>query len=345
MTFSWTSTPDLHMLDLMEAFYHEQKMVHIQQYPQWNVLEDPNRKYRYCIAFEEEKIVGYVVITDNAVESRIFFGPLAVDNEVRAMIINAVVSYYKSKPLSLSLSILLGMENSSDSAVLLYSIYKKNKFHLAFDPRNKSTLMIRLDKNDEELLRSFSKHHIYLVKRAIKDKLVTRVLTEQEEIHSFAEGCCTMYASRGIRKDAARESRGFKQIQDWFGKKKQGFYLGVFDESGQMLGGTLVVLQNKRAEYYMGYVLPEKRKFPVNYLALYVSMKIARDAGMEYFDMGGYNHMVSEKDQVFQIGIFKKGFGGDDFTYPMVMYFDLKPMGTRLVNMIRKTKKILRPGN
>lgn len=321
----WTYEPGeiKHIFDSAE-------FVNIEQYPGWNNIEKTGIKTNYCISDK-----GYAAVQEYRIEARVVFGPVAKSSDDKIELISEIIRYYKSRNF-LSLQVLLGMEVGSESTQLQYNLFKKHKYKTYTDKFNKGTLILDLKK---DLLKGFSENHRRSIKKAIKHNFVCRVLG-RDDILDFSRGYYEMYKKRGLSTDLNQCINSFSSMFEWICLK--GFFLGVFDNR-KMVGGVLIIFRGKIAEYYRGFSLPDERKLPINHIAFFEAMNICEDNGIDYFDFGGYNLLVKNNDQVFQINKFKKGFGGRYFGYPPVMYFDLKPYGTSIVKLVKRVRLLFRP--
>jgi hypothetical protein len=337
--FEWTDKLTEAQIELLRQFYSSLPLVHIEQYPGWNDIGGNGAPVRYCIATENDKLKGYVAVNEfKKIEARIIFGPLATNADDSIGIILEVIRHYKAKGY-LSLQVLLGMTVGTEATYLQYSLFKKHKFKCYFDKFNKGTLLLKLsDKSEEELLKYFSENHRRAIKKAITNNLTCQILQTTEEITEFANGFHQMYNRREIESSLAKSIKNFFSIYEWLQIEKMGFFMGVFEQQ-KMIGGVLIIFRGERAEYYCGFSLPDERKLPINHITFYEAMKSVKQRGISYFDFGGYNVFVNESDQVFHINKFKKGFHGEYFFYPPVMYFDLKPLGSRINRFLKKAKQ------
>lgn len=340
--FEWFNTLTESLVESLKKFYYSFPLVHIEQYPGWDIIEGNGEVVRYCIATEDRQLKGYVMVREHKkIEARIIHGPLCKNADEAIEIILEVIRYYKTKNY-LSLQVLLGIGAGMEATYLQYSLFKKNRFSWHFDKFNKGTLLLKLSgKSNEALFKSFSESHRQSIKKSVANNLVCKVLQSSGEIDAFADGYYQMLGRRRMRSSAEKCKRTIAAIYDWLQTGKIGFFMGVF-EKAQMIGGVLILYRGEMAECYYFFSLPDKRKQPINHLTFYEAIKRVKQEGIPYFDFGGYFIFVKENDQVFHINQFKKGFHGEYFFYPPIMYFDLKPLGTSIIRFLKKVKEKIR---
>lgn len=339
MQFEWTTKLSEIQLRELKDLYSSLPLVHIEQFPQWNSISKENIPLNYCIAKEANVLQGYAMVYEfQKIEARVLFGPIALSGEKCVEIILEITRYYKAKNF-LSLQVLLGMGVGVNATHLQYSLYKKHKFKLFINKFNKATLILRLDdKTNEQLLKHFSENHRRAIKKAEKNNLACKKISTIPEIVQFAEGYTEMFFRRGMKLPIEQNIKSFVSIFEWLKIERKGFFMGVFEKEN-MIGGILILFRGDRAEYYRGFTLPDERKIPIGHLSFYEAMKLIKEEEIPYFDFGGYNMLVGENDQVYQINKFKKGFHGEEFFYPPILYFDLKPFGTTISRSLKKIKK------
>jgi lipid II:glycine glycyltransferase (peptidoglycan interpeptide bridge formation enzyme) len=293
----------------------------------------------YCLAWNGNVLEGYAMIYEyKKILAEIKSGPLATSPNTSMEIILEAISKYKKRGF-LSLQVLLGMEAGSAATFLQYSVYRKQRFKWSFDKFNKGTLLLKLDdKSDEQLLKHFSENHRRAIKKGKKYNLICRKLSTTTEIFQFADGYSKMFMRRRIKRSYDKSLKSFISIFEWLKNKNVGFFVGTYEEE-KMVGGMLILIRNDRAEYYSGFTLPDERKLPIAHLAFYETMKLLKQSGIAYFDFGGFNALVDENDQIYQINKFKKGFNGDYFFYPPRMYFGLKPLGNKIIRILKAIKE------
>jgi lipid II:glycine glycyltransferase (peptidoglycan interpeptide bridge formation enzyme) len=340
MQFKWTTKLSEEQYSTLKEFYSKISFVHIEQLPRWPEISQLGIPISYCIAINDDIVEGYAIIYEHKrIYAEIKFGPLATSSEICIKIIQEVIRYYSSKRF-LSLQVILGMEAGTNATFIQYSLYQKNRFKWYLDKRNKSTLLLRLDnKTEDQLLRHFSENHRRSIKKAQKNNLICKKIFTATELLQFTEGYNKMLEQRKIKGYLKKNIKSFTAIFEWLKNEDNGFFLGIF-EGEEMVGGMLILYRAGIAEYYAGFTLPDERKIPIAHFAFYEIMKMIKRAGKQYFDFGGYNLMVKEKDQVYQINKFKKGFHADYFFYSPGMYFNLIPMGNQITRFLKKIKDL-----
>lgn len=342
MQFQWATELSNEQYHLLKNFYYTQPLVHLQQFPGWNIISQENTPVSYCIAKNGGTLEGYTMVYEyKGIFAEVKFGPLSISSDVSIKIILEVIHHYKSRGF-LSVKVLLGIEAGSESTLIQYSLYRGKKFKWYFDENNWSTLLLKLDdKTEDELLKHFTPNHRRSIKKAQKYNLICRELLTPDEIIQFAEGSHRMYDHRKIEESAYKKKlKSFNSIFEWLKKDDKGFFLGVFEED-KMIGGKLILIRNHIAESKASFALRDERGIPIGHFCTFHIMKILKQKNISYLDMGGYNVMVDKKSQIYQINEFKKGFNADYFFYPPNMYFDLKPMGYRIVRLLKKLKELL----
>ena len=132
------------------------------------------------------------------------------------------------------------------------------------------------------------------------------------------------------------------EIYNYLIENKKGQILIVKDNTGKVIGGVLLVFQGITVRFFRGTSDPDRRELPVLHLALYEAIKTAKTDNFKYFDFWGYNHVVDENDQVYNINHFKKGFGGYYTFFAKNMNISLIPYGYYINKTLFFVKKLIR---
>lgn len=281
---------------------------------------------------KEEKIIAYTIVQEQIFynfykRAYIRHGPFVVEPEVRAGFIIEIYFYYKNKNYG-SLEIRPAESIGDDSQHCEVLINKKLKAKYKFGPfDNYSTLLIDLTgKTYQEIETEFSTNHKRSIKKARKEGLYTVFAKTIGEIEAFADVFHLMNISRGIGKDRNFYVNQFSVFFHLFNAYKLGYFLLVKNENNEIVGGIMIVNHGKGVKYKRGASHPSHRDKPILHLAFAESLNYAIDKKALFFDFGGYNIIINEKHQIYNINRFKKGFGGINHFYAKTMFFNLAPI-------------------
>ncbi len=218
-----------------------------------------------------------------------------------------------------------------------------NEFEMVtfHDKRNWNTSVIDTDRPNEELFKEFSKNHRRSLKKAQKLGLSTRVFDSDEEIKAFNDIYVRMYETRGTKIDETSNLEEYRRLNEFFERTGHGFFYGVF-ENETMIGGMIMLKQGDYGFYHHSASDPEHRKIPIQHLGVVSVLDELRQRNIRYFDFGGYNHMVDENDQVYNINRFKDGFTRDYVYYPKLIYFEFVPHAIRRIERRENIKRIIK---
>jgi lipid II:glycine glycyltransferase (peptidoglycan interpeptide bridge formation enzyme) len=133
-----------------------------------------------------------------------------------------------------------------------------------------------------------------------------------------------MLESRKLPIDKKKIVLLFSNTFNFIEKYNQGFIEYIFD-GDILVGGLIIIFQGTSARYFKGVSDPERRDMPIMHVGIFEAIKYCKMNGYLTFDLWGYNHFVDERDQVFYINRFKKGFSGNFTFYPKRMNFELRP--------------------
>jgi len=93
--------------------------------------------------------------------------------------------------------------------------------------------------------------------------------------------------------------------------------------------------------YKYGASDPDYRKLPILHLCIYEAIKIGLEKGITLLDLGGYNHFINKKDQIYSINFFKKSFNGTYSFYPKKIHIKLNPYKYYLIKILKPIYKKL----
>lgn len=320
--------------------YQSQELVAMEQYPGWLALSEPGSSITHFFLSNGDTLQAYAQILERfGLIAQIEFGPIAINNEMIVAAIKKIVAYYQETKF-ISVTIQLGMLVGSSSEYIENELNTTLKYSQYNNRENWSSISIDLSKSTDEIFNDFASRHKGSIKKAIKKELNV-VPVDQNMLTEFTMQYCQMYRARGLAIDETSTSKSFQNIWKFFEEQNRGLFLGVLKDD-QIIGGVIIAFQGNTARYYKGYSNPEHRHLPISPLALYEAMKIAKELGLAYFDLGGYNHNVNDNDPVAKINMFKRGFSKNYIYYPRKMYFKLKPLGYWLFTFARKTRNLFR---
>jgi hypothetical protein len=313
-------------------FLDEQDNVAIEQYPDW-----PSKgNYRYFYIKRNENIVAYVKVKEINAKlfkfARLDFVPPFVDKESGYDLINSILSYYK-KNKYVYLSVQFGFPVSSISEYIDILVNRKYKVRYIYNPGNIwcSLRMSFNNNNIEEIFNTFTSGH----KRAIKktqNMLNVKKIEDEKELKDYFNIFQNMMNRKKINYNISYDD--IYDIYKYLEKNKKGYILGVFTKDNKCIGGIIIVSNGKGMRYFQGSSDPEYRHLPILHYAFYHTIKICLEEKQDYFDLWGYNLYAEEKDPVWGINIFKRGFTKNIILYPKRMHINLKPFGRIIYHII-----------
>jgi lipid II:glycine glycyltransferase (peptidoglycan interpeptide bridge formation enzyme) len=322
--------------------YGLQQEVSFLQHPEWDKIVSINGKVLYFTFESEGKLLAYAVIRfPNPRIATIAFGPVAVSKEAALAALQKIVESVRSTTKAWYLSVQLPWQTGEDTEFLELKLNQEFNIKTFSDKRNWSSSAIDTSLPNEELLKAFSKNHRRSLKKADKLGLEARICETEEEIRAFNDIYVRMYKVRGQNIDGQSNLEEYLRLNNFFQKTGNGFFFGVFQE-GTMIGGMIIIRQGDYGFYHHSASDPDHRKIPVLHTGVFSILDALREKGIRYFDFGGYNHMVDETDQVYNINRFKDGFTKDYLYYPQLMYFEFVPNAVGMLESFQKFKDIVK---
>jgi lipid II:glycine glycyltransferase (peptidoglycan interpeptide bridge formation enzyme) len=316
----------LFLAQLSEDYYKQIKVLFeqiefssIEQCPGFSDAAYPNEKIIHALFLSNNEIKGYAQIKiKKHILASVYFGPLIKTESDYELFIKEIKKYCKRKFIPV-LKILPPHNTIKYQSSFWEQLKADTNFETCDNEFNWSTLISKINLTDEELLKSFADNHRQSIKKAMNIGFKTTLLN-QKDIDTFNNQYCEMYTAKGLPINITNNFQKFTRLFQFFEEHKNGFFMGVWLEN-KLIGGVCISFGNNVAFYLEGYSHPDYRKLPVSHLALYESMKLARDNGLNYFDFGGYANNTVEGDQLYNINKFKEGFRGELIYYPKTMIF------------------------
>ena len=338
MHFQFNYNIDQECKSNFTEFYNSLNWVAIEQHPLWWKSIEPSKKICWFTAQKDGLIFCSAIIEERGEKfirhASIQFGPLFRSNDALLLSLEQICLYY-SRLGFVFLTVQLSLETGADADYIEYNINKTRKPVRYFDRENWSSVIIDLSLDLDVLLRNMSKGHKSDIKKAQKSGLRVSCDFTGDHFDAFISIYRKMHQFRGLKEHKDGSAVYLKGILDFFEKHKAGRFFLVYDDEQNVIGGIAIVYQNKTVRYFKGAADPDSRNLPVLHLAITEGIKSSKAEGYAYFDLWGYNHFVTEDDQVFFINRFKKGFGGSYIFYPKKMYFIFKPIQYKLYRMTK----------
>lgn len=196
---------------------------------------------------------------------------------------------------------------SSKNLALLGKLgLKKSPMHLAAE----HTVMINLNKSEEELLAEMRRQTRYEVRRA--DKLGIKVVADNSE-QAFKE-------FHKVQAETAKRQNFIPPNLKTLLAEREAFldnatiYIAKTAE-GEKIAYGLIIRDGKEGDYYEAASTPLNRKLPGAYALLWQAMKDLKEQGYERFNLWGIAPAGQPNHRYAGVTTFKTGFGGEIIEY------------------------------
>jgi lipid II:glycine glycyltransferase (peptidoglycan interpeptide bridge formation enzyme) len=331
--------PDLTPTQLSDvmSLYSQTEVVSMEQYPGFAQASEPEVAIQYLLCYRGEKLIGYASVKiKKRVFATVLFGPLVQDASDYEDACAALVSACRRRGVLLVKIFPPYMSAENEAAI---SSFTKIKYERSDTDFNWCSPKLSLDPTMDELLKGFSENHRRNVKKAQKLNLTVTEINNTADIDIFSEQFAKMYESRGLPVSVEQTKQSFQNIFAFHRKHDTGVFLAVRSETEGIVGGLCINYEGNAAFYHKGYSHPDHRSLPVNHIAFYEAIRLAKERGMKYFDFCGYGLNLKEDDQVNAINRFKDGFGGTLVYYPQTLTIYTTPFSKLLFNMYQRFRK------
>lgn len=338
MTFILSRTLSPTQLNDILSLYAQTDVVSIEQYPGFSLSAGPDLSIFYFLAYEHSKICGYACVqVKKGISASVLFGPVVRGTNEYEAICKGLVSKLARRGI-LMLRIIPPYMSQQDKASLESTTVLK--FETSDNEINWCTLRLNLENPIEDLFKDFSENHRRSIKKAQKLNLTTEKINTPADIDIFTDQYILMYQSRGLPISPTATRQSFQSLSAFFKQHDNGLFLAVQTDQGDIVGGLCICFQGDTAFYYKGYSHPDQRSLPINHLAFYDAMILAKSRGLKYFDFGGYANNVKEGDQLYSINRFKDGFSGELVVYPKTLLIYTIPIVKTFYNFYRRLRKV-----
>jgi hypothetical protein len=220
----------------------------IEQYPGFAESSYPNEKIIHGIMLSMGDVIGYAQLRiKKRIIGSIYFGPLVKTENDFSCFIREIKKYCQRKLIPI-------LKIYPPYFVNKYSIFFMNKlkteicFEITDSVFNWSTLILKINRTDEEIFNIFSNNHKRSIKKATKEGFQTEFL-KINDLDTFNNQFCSMYESRGIKINHKDNFFIFKEMFNFFEKTNTGFFIGVKHES-KLVGGLCIAFGNNVAFYF-----------------------------------------------------------------------------------------------
>jgi peptidoglycan pentaglycine glycine transferase (the first glycine) len=179
----------------------------------------------------------------------------------------------------------------------------------SLEPRN--TLVIDLNKSEEELLKAMRPKARYNIKIAKKYRIKVREGLNQKNYDNFVN----LYSETVGRKNfPAKQKFYFEKLLPILERQKTGT-LFTAEYKGIPLASALVILFGNRATYFFGGSSGLHREKMAPYLLHLEIMRFAKNRGFKEYDLWGIAPPKEENHPWKSITVFKKKFGGKELNF------------------------------
>lgn len=284
--------------------------------------------------FEDNKIIaGQLIIRQNIKFGKSWLwcpgGPvfaLCLNQESRQRIFEKLKTAIKENILN-SGDLYLRIEPAYEAGIKLFENEKKSKN--SYLPRD--TLILDLDKNEEELLKEMKQKGRYNIKIAKNAGLEIRknYITDGSQCRLVLDSFYNILKETGSRDGFHLHAKSFYENFMKIVGENAILYSAHLDN--KVLGGILITYFGGRATYYFGASSNEYRNLMAPYLLQWTAILDAKRSGMKSYDFLGIAPDNSPNHALRGVSEFKLKFGGKRLQYEKAVLIVYKPFLSWLV--------------
>lgn len=214
---------------------------------------------------------------------------------------------------------------------------KAKEAHAHYQPEH--TLIVDLDKSEEEILKQMKPKGRYNIKVAQKHGVSIRISdekspTRQMDIQKFYDLLKATTSRDGF---SGHPMSYYQHMLDVLGNQHALLYLAEYQS--QVIAGMIVTYFNNTAIYYFGASGNEYRHVMAPYLLQWQAMQDAKAMGMHYYDFLGIAPEDEPNHPWAGVTSFKLKFGGKRIQYLPAQEIIYKPAYFAAMKAVKSLKK------
>ena len=226
------------------------------------------------------------------VEDTPYMGPV-MDSSHIVDLLPALDSYMRKKGINY-------LRIISNQAYDVRSIY--DTYHFI----DKHTHILDITKTEDELWKGLEDRCRSHIRKAKKSVVVANSVIDRNFIEKYYSLIEHVYHAQDM--PCPNQEGFYYDIWDSFGQSNVIFLSAEY--SGEVIAGTIIILDRKSAYYLNGASKQEFRSLSASNLLLWEAIRITKEKGAEQFDFVG--------SDIPRLAEFKKSFGGQLVTYSLI---------------------------
>ncbi len=272
-----------------DAFLKEKGSEHLQSFAWGEFKKKYQSVWRIAVTDNSGKIKGLCqIFEENLPIGKYLYiprGPVAEKKEIKEVLIKGIKEKLGSG------SIFIKLEPEEDFAI------GRNSFH-SIQP--KKTLIINIERSQEDLLLSFRKSTRYNIRSAQKKGVEVK---ESNNIDAFYDLLLETNKRQGFT--------GYKKSYFEEMLKKTDSTLFIASYMGEIVAGAIILVFGETAFYLHSASQSRKNNLNATSLICFKAMEFAKEKGCKRYDFWGVDSVKFPG-----VTLFKKGFGGEEKKYP-----------------------------
>lgn len=206
------------------------------------------------------------------------------------------------------------------------------KAHAHYQPEN--TLILDLDRDEEELLKQMKPKGRYNIKVAQKNGVIVRKSSNSpEDIDAFYR---LLQQTTSRDEFSGHQKKFYSDMLKTLGEKAL-LYLAEYQE--KIIAGIIVTHHNDTAIYYFGASGNEYRNVMAPYLLQWQAIKDAQKSRMKYYDFLGIAPENCPRHPWAGVTDFKLKFGGRRVDYQPAQEIPYQPFWYLAIKLLKKLRR------
>ncbi len=261
--------------------------------PAWAELAEPYKKHLFVRFYENGRLTAIATVYTRMSLCTVHFGPMVEELKRLDYYLAQLVRYLRENKFGL-----LFLEVKSDREIDTSSFSKKGAWN---------TILISLEgRTSQDIFQTFSKGHRSAIKKAYKEGLEARFISDSALLEQLAKIYDDMHFRKGLVLPLPDSKASFCKIAE----EKLGVVIGIFKQD-QLVGGIICVSEGQSLLYKFGATDFMQHHLPILHIAIFEMIKYALKTNHITVDLCGFTPNAKSGSYASGINTFKKGFGGE----------------------------------